>query len=91
MTVSNTAHTLATTEQRAACAALRADLQAELAALPRSAKWHQRQPYTDAIGWLSSVVEHGAHGGVLGYTANPVVLRLAAQHGVRVQRPHLRG
>lgn len=79
-----TDHTIATTEQRAACAALAAALEAELRKLPRNAKWWQRQPFTDAIGWLSGVVAHGAHGGRLGYTSNPTVLALAEAHGVPV-------
>jgi len=71
-------------EQRAACARLQADLQLELNALPKQAKWHERIAYNNAIDWLDSVIQHGAYGCQLCFTKHPVVLRLAAHHGVPV-------
>jgi hypothetical protein len=81
---STTVSSIATPEQRTACAALATALEAELRKLPRSAKWWERQPYTDALGWLSCVVQFGAYGGRLGYTSHADVLALAAAHGVEV-------
>lgn len=83
MNVSTTS-ILATTEQRAACAALATALEAEVRKLPRSAKWWQRQPFTDALANARQMAEYGNGGGVLHYTANATVLALAEAHGVPV-------
>lgn len=87
----NTTTTTATTEsillnaeQRATCAALATALEAELRKLPRSAKWWQRQPLADATAHARQMAEYGNGGGVMHYTASPVVLALAEAHGVPV-------
>jgi hypothetical protein len=79
-----TTYTVATADQRAACATLATALEAELRKLPRNAKWWQRQPFTDAAAHARQMAEYGNGGGVLAYSSNAVVLALADAHGVPV-------
>lgn len=84
MSTAATTYTTATADQRAACAALAIALEAEVRKLPRTAKWWQRQPFTDALANARQMAEYGNGGGVLHYTENPTVLALAEKHGVPV-------
>lgn len=71
-------------EERARCTRLADALQVERAKFPKGAKWHTTGPLDSAIKHLREMAEYGNGGGVLPYTADPVIIALAAEHEVAI-------